>query len=85
MYETDTGEKVVYGTELHKCLGSKRQYTDWIKSRLSECEAIENEDFQVFHKNVKNRKVVDRIQNTLSSFTKRLIKFYIGGCIYGAK
>lgn len=31
VYETSTGEKVVYGSELYECLGSKRQYTDWIK------------------------------------------------------
>lgn len=48
VYETSTGEKVVFGTELFDCLGSKRQYTDWIKGRLIECDAIENEDFQSF-------------------------------------
>lgn len=48
VYETDKGIKVVYGTELFRCLGSKRQYTDWIKERLSECDAEENKDFQSF-------------------------------------
>lgn len=48
VYETSTGEKVVFGTELFDCLGSKRQYTDWIKGRLIECDAVENEDFQSF-------------------------------------
>lgn len=48
VYETGTGEKVVYGTELYLCIGSKRQYTDWIKDRFSECDAIENEDFESF-------------------------------------
>lgn len=48
VYETDTGEKVVYGTELFDKLDSKRQYTDWIKGRLSECEAVEGEDYQSF-------------------------------------
>lgn len=51
VYETSTGEKVVYGTELYECLGSKRQYTDWIKGRLAECDAIENEDYQSFSQN----------------------------------
>lgn len=51
VYETDTGEKVVYGTELYECLGSKRKYTDWIKSRFMECDAIENEDYQAFSQN----------------------------------
>ena len=48
VYETDKGEKVVYGTELFECLGSKRQYTDWIKERFLDCDAIENQDFQSF-------------------------------------
>lgn len=48
VYETSTGEKVVYGTELYSCLESKRQYTDWLKTRLQDCDAIENEDFQSF-------------------------------------
>lgn len=48
VYVTDTGEKVVYGTELFDKLDSKRQYTDWIKGRLSECEAVEGEDYQSF-------------------------------------
>lgn len=51
VYETSTGEKVVYGTELYECLGSKRQYTDWIKGRITECDAIENEDYQSFSQN----------------------------------
>lgn len=51
VYETSTGEKVVYGSELYECLGSKRQYTDWIKTRLKECDAIENEDYQSFSQN----------------------------------
>lgn len=51
VYETSTGEKVVYGTELYECIGSKRQYTDWIKSRLKECDAVEQEDFQSFSQN----------------------------------
>lgn len=48
VYETSTGEKVVYGSELYESLGSKRQYTDWISQRLEDCEATENEDFDSF-------------------------------------
>ena len=51
VYETSTGEKVVYGTELYESLGSKRQYTDWVKGRLLECDALENEDYQSFSQN----------------------------------
>lgn len=46
VYETSIGEKVVYGTELHKVLEVKSYYRDWIKNRLNDCEAVENEDFE---------------------------------------
>lgn len=52
VYETSTGEKVVYGTELHTVLNVKSNYRDWIKNRLNDCDAIENEDFQSFAKNL---------------------------------
>lgn len=52
VYQTDSGEKVVYGTELHKVLGVKSNYRDWVKNRLNDCEAVENEDFQTFAKNL---------------------------------
>lgn len=33
VYETSTGEKVVYGSELHEVLGVKSNYREWIKRR----------------------------------------------------
>lgn len=36
VYETGTGEKVVYGTELHKVLGVKSNYRDWIRNRIND-------------------------------------------------
>ena len=52
VYETDRGEKVVYGTELHVVLQVKTKYTDWISRRFSECDAVENEDFQTCFSNL---------------------------------
>lgn len=52
VYETSTGEKVVYGTELHAVLEVRSNYRDWIKNRLDDCEAIENEDYESFAKNL---------------------------------
>lgn len=50
VYETDKGIKVVNGRELHQVLGSKQDFSTWIKRRLSECDAEENEDYDCFHK-----------------------------------
>ena len=52
VYETSTGEKVVYGSELHAVLEVKSNYRDWSKNRLNDCEAVENEDFESFAKNL---------------------------------
>lgn len=46
VYETSTGEKVVYGTELHAVLEVKSNYREWIKRRFADIDAAENEDFQ---------------------------------------
>ncbi len=46
VYETNTGEKVVYGTELHNVLGVKSSYRDWSKNRLKDIDAVENEDYE---------------------------------------
>lgn len=45
VYTTDTGEKVVYGTELHESLQVRSNYREWIKRRFAECDAVENEDY----------------------------------------
>lgn len=45
VYETEKGIKVVNGRELHAVLGSKQDFSTWVKRRLSECDAEENEDF----------------------------------------
>ena len=50
VYLTSTGEKVVYGTELYGVLRVKSKFADWVKNRLKDCDALENEDFQSFSK-----------------------------------
>lgn len=56
VYETSTGEKVVYGTELHEVLGVKTSYKDWSERRLSDIDALEYEDYEVLLKNERNSK-----------------------------
>lgn len=46
VYETSTGEKVVYGSELHEVLGVRTPYKDWSSRRLLDVDAVENEDFE---------------------------------------
>lgn len=52
VYQTDKGEYVVDGRELWKGLGSKQDFSTWVKKRLNECDAIENDDYFRFHKKV---------------------------------
>lgn len=46
VYIKNTGEKVVYGSELHDVLKVKSRYREWIERRISDVDALENEDFQ---------------------------------------
>ena len=52
VYITSTGEKVVYGTELHAALEVKTKYADWVSRRFYECEGIENEDYETCFSNL---------------------------------
>ena len=54
VYETSSGEKVVYGSELQGVLEVKSKFADWIKNRLNDCDATENEDFEAFSKILEN-------------------------------
>lgn len=49
VYETDKGEKIVDGRELHSVLESKQDFSTWVKKRLAECDATENTDFELLH------------------------------------
>ncbi|MBQ1491285.1 MAG: antA/AntB antirepressor family protein [Blautia sp.] len=44
--KTDKGEKVVYGSELHKVLEVKSPYREWYQRRFKDCDAVEILDFQ---------------------------------------
>lgn len=46
VYTTSTGDKVVYGTELHGALEVSTPYRIWIERRIEESEAVEGEDFE---------------------------------------
>lgn len=46
VYETNEGEKVVYGSELHEILEVKSNYREWSARRFRDCDALENEDYQ---------------------------------------
>lgn len=45
VYEASTGEKVVYGSELHEVLGAPSVYREWSKRRLTDIDAEEDADF----------------------------------------
>ncbi|MNW47241.1 Phage antirepressor protein KilAC domain protein [compost metagenome] len=45
VYQTDTGERIVDGRELHSALEVSSKFADWIKNRISKYGFTENEDF----------------------------------------
>lgn len=52
--QEQNGKKAISARMLHDFLESKQHFTDWIKNRINQCYLIENEDFEVFHKFMKN-------------------------------
>lgn len=41
IYENKEGQKMVSARELHKVLGNKRKFADWIKQRIEQYKFIE--------------------------------------------
>lgn len=52
--QTEKGQKVISARELHEFMESKQEFSNWIKKRIKEYGFIENEDFKVFDKLIKN-------------------------------
>jgi anti-repressor protein len=48
--EERNGQQAVSARELHQFLGSKRDFSNWIKSRIEHYQFVENQDFEVFNK-----------------------------------
>ena len=48
------GKQAVNARELHQKLGSKQDFSTWIKNRIEKYGFVENQDFEVFHKIMEN-------------------------------
>ena len=48
--QVNNGKRVVDARILHDFLGSKRDFSNWIKDRIDKCDLIENQDFVSFTK-----------------------------------
>ena len=57
----------VNARDLHRVLESKRQFADWIKTRIDEVDAIENIDYIVFSQKNENRNNKPLIEYILST------------------
>ena len=56
IYENNLKERLINARELHKELGNKRRFADWIKQRIEKYEFSEKHDFIRFHNFVKGDK-----------------------------
>ena len=63
--KNDNGKQLVSGRELHEFLGVGRDFTTWIKGRISKYDFIENEDFTVLNIAPQNGGVSHGGQNKL--------------------
>lgn len=69
IYETDKGEKVVNGRELHKGLGVQADFSHWIKNSLNSVDATEKD----FYKHV----FKDELSKTGQTKTDYILKLEI--------
>ena len=73
IYETDKGEKVIRGRELHEGLGVQRDFTDWIKQQLSSVDATEKDYFRFPFKREGNNATVYEYILTLEIAKERCL------------
>jgi phage anti-repressor protein len=51
IYQNDNHDQLVNARELHEFVGSKQQFTDWIKNRIEKWGFIENIDYTLISQN----------------------------------
>ena len=68
IYVNNSKERLINARELHRELGNKRKFADWIKQRVEKYNFLKNQDFITFHKFVK------RGENNLGS---KLTEYYV--------
>lgn len=56
IYESETKDKLINARELHSALGSKQEFANWIKQRITKYYFEENEDFIRFDNFIKGDK-----------------------------
>lgn len=53
--ENKDGRQAVNARLLHDFLGSNRDFSNWIKDRITKCDLIENEDFEICSPNLASK------------------------------
>lgn len=75
VYETNSGEKVVYGSELYRGVQPKSSYAEWIYKSFEECKAKEEEDYYVFLKNQTSKRASPKLEYLIKlDVAKRMTK-----------
>ena len=49
------GQQAVNARDLHEFLGSKKDFSNWIKNRIEKYGLVENQDFEVFNLSGENQ------------------------------
>ena len=81
LVEIEIGGEVQLGVDarsLHKSLGSKQDFSTWIKRRISQCQFRENFDFVSLHQKVER-------ETGATSRTEYLIKLFLIEMYYSVK
>lgn len=61
----ENGRRAVSARELHRFLESKQEFANWIRNRIEKYGFVENQDYEVFDKFIKNPNGAVRSSNML--------------------
>ncbi len=71
IYENDSNERLINARELHDALGSRRDFTTWIKDRISKYGFLKNEDYILTLTKIGERKNVIKHEYYLTVDTSK--------------
>lgn len=64
--EERQGVQTVNARDLHKFLGSRQDFSNWIKARIEQCDLVENVDFVFFNKFIEKSKGRPKVEYILT-------------------
>ena len=73
---TSDGKRAVSARELHKFLGSKQDFSNWIKNRIEKYDFVENQDYRKVYFDVEGNLLNISLNNNIETENQRIMNAY---------